>query len=258
MGDYASTPLMLERTPKKHNILIGNDRMQIRWAEQYLSAIHDFKVRHEVVQSVNDDMVHSEESRLYVVERSSFIDLAPAVKARTGIWDMTLIEEGTAGLNAIVRAGAQMVEIKPTKEQVAIIAKKMPDVRDVRAAIWHAAEKWLEGIPEKTGGAWLQPWDNWLAWMPQGVDPEYRLNTLYWDLVRWVFARTGDERGFKKIAKKFDTKKWAKASSLQLPKDKVYQTITELSVFKASKGTDHRVDPWVCVLKIAKVWESRR
>jgi hypothetical protein len=171
---------------------------------------------------------------------------------------MTLIEEGSAGLNAIVRTGAQMVEIKPTKEQVAAIVKKMPDVRDVRASIWHAASLWLQGIPEKGSGGWLQPWDNWLAWMPQGVDPEYRLNTLYWDLVRWTFARTGDERGFKKIAKKFDSKKWVKASTLQLPKDKVYQTLVELSLFKGAKGTEKRVDPWVCVLKIAKIWESGR
>src|SRR5277367_4291930 len=156
LGDYVSTPLMLERTPKKHNVLIGNDRMQIRWAGQYLSSAHDFKVRHEIVESVNDDMVHSEEPKLYVVERSSFIDLASSVKARTGIWDMTLLEEGSAGHNAVVRAGALMVEIKPTKEQVAAIAKKMQPIADIRASIWHAASLWLEGVPEKGGGAWLQ------------------------------------------------------------------------------------------------------
>lgn len=257
LGDYVSTPLMLERTPKKHNILIGNDKRQIRWAEQFLSAAHDFKVRHEVAASVTDDMVHAEEPRLYVVERSSFIDLAATVKSRIGIWDMTLIEEGTAGHNAIVRAGAMMVMIKPTKDAVAAIAKKMPSVIDIRASIWHAAELWLLGVPEKSSGAWLQPWENWLAWMPQGVDPEYRLNTLYWDLVRWTFARTGDERGFKKIAKKFDQKRWIKFQTLQLPKDKVYQSLVELSTYKQAKQ-HQEVDPWVCALKIAKVWESKR
>ena len=259
MGDYSSTPLMLERTPKKHNILIGNDRMQIRWAEQYLSSIHDFKIRHEVVESVNDDMVHSEEPRLYVVERSSFIDLAPAVKARTGIWDMTLIEPGSAGLNAIIRHGALMVGIKkPTKEEVAQIVKDMEPVNDIRAAIWHASALWLKGVKEKTATAWLQPWDNWLAWMPQGVEVEYRLNTLYWELVRWTFARTGDERGFKKIAKKFDQRRWTKSCQLQLPKDRVYQTLVELSQFKAAKEADRHVDPWLTVIKIAKIWEPKR
>lgn len=210
VGDYnyPTTPLLLERTLKKHNILIGDDRMQIRWAEQFLSMAHDTKVEHEVVQTVTDDMVHSEAPKLYVVERSSFIDLAPAVKARTGIWSMDLIEEKSAGLNAIVREGAHVLGIeKPDKEQVQRIAREMDEVYDVRAAIWHAAWLWTGPPPEKFS-RWTQPWENWLTWMPRGEDPKKRLHSLYWDLVRWVFASSGDERGYRKTKGRWDAKSW--------------------------------------------------
>lgn len=253
LGDYPTTPLLLERTPKKHNILIGNDRMQIRWAEQFLSMAHDAKIKHQVVETVNDDMVHSEEPKLFVVERSSFIDLAPAVKARTGIWQMELIEPKTAGLNAIVRQGAKLMGIaKPDKDEVQRVANAMDEVFDIRAAIWHAAWLWSGTVPEKSSGRWLQPWENWLGWMPQGVDPRYRLNTLYWDLVRWVFASTGDERGFRRTKGHWNAKRFTELASLTLPKDKVYNTLVELSIWK-----DRKYDPWVCALKVSKIWESK-
>ena|SRR5271157_477303 len=252
LGDYSPTPILLERASKKHNILIGDDPMQVRWAEQFLSMAHDTKVRHEVVPTVTDDMVHSEEPKLYVVERSSFIDLAQAVKARTGIWSTDLIDGKSAGMNAIIREGARMVGIeKPDKEQVARIAKEMDEVLDIRAAIWNAAWLWSGPIPEKRGG-WFQPWENWMTWMPKGEDPRKRLHSLYWDLVRWVFASAGDERGYRKTKGRWDEKRWKKLSLLQLPKDKVYSTLVELSIWRAQD-----YDPYIAILRIAKIWESK-
>src|SRR5450631_4395332 len=125
--EYPTTPLLLERTPKKHNVLIGNDAMQIRFAEQFLTIAHDVKVLHEKVESVNDSMVLGQDvPKLYVVERSSFIDLSPNAKAKVGIWSLDLIEKGSAGLNAIVRYGARLIDVeKPDKALVQRVADEM-------------------------------------------------------------------------------------------------------------------------------------
>jgi hypothetical protein len=255
VGDFSTTPLLLERKLHKHNILIGFDKMQVRWAEQFLSAAHDFKVRHELVPTVTDDMVHNPEPKLYVVEQSSHIDLAPQVKSKVGIWSLDLIEPGSGGLNAIVRAGAHMMGImKPEKKDVDAIASQMEEVYDVRASIWHAAWLWTE--PKRGKRArWMRPWENWLLWLPVDEDARFRLNSLYWELVQWTFAQTGDERGYKKVRGekgKWDLKKWQKLQSLLLPKDKVYKTLVELSSWKK-----HKYDPYLCVIKIAKIWEAR-
>jgi hypothetical protein len=242
----------LERTPKKHNILIGDDKMQIRWAQQFLSIAHNTKIEAEVVEIVNDDMVHSEQPRLYVVERSSFIDLAPNIKARVGIWSLDLIEPDSAGLNAIARQGARLMGIeKPDKAQVERIAKEMDEVYDIRAAIWQAAWLW-SGSPKEKFKTWLRPWENWMAWMPKGEDPYYRLNALYQELVQWVFAMTGDERGYRKFARNWDPKRWSNLARLQLPKDKVFNTLVVLSHWRRNK-----YDPYICIMKVAKIWETQ-
>lgn len=252
VGDFSTTPLLLERAPKKHNILIGDDKMQVRWAEQFLSMAHNTKVVAESVATVNDDMVHSEEPKLYIVERSSLIDLAPSTKSRTGIWSTDLIDEKSAGLNTIVRHGARMLGIeKPDKDQVRRIAKEMEDVHDIRAAIWHAAWLWTGPVKEFKG-KWLQPWENWQMWMPVGEDPKKRLHSLYWDLVRWVFASTGDERGFRKTKGRWDQKRWQTLRLLQLPKDKVFNSLVELSIWR-----ERTYDPFICILKISKIWETK-
>src|SRR5271154_671249 len=125
--EYPTTPLLLERVPKKHNILIGNDTMQIRFAEQFLSIAHEHKVEHEKVETVNDSMVLGLDTpKLYLVERSSFIDLSPNVKAKVGIWSLDLIEKGSAGLNCIVRFGAKLMGLdKPDKTMVQRVADEM-------------------------------------------------------------------------------------------------------------------------------------
>src|SRR5271157_3853067 len=198
--EYPTTPLLLERTPKKHNILIGNDAMQIRFAEQFLSIAHEYKVEHEVVPTVNDSMVLGLDTpKLYLVERSSLIDLSPNVKAKVGIWSLDLIEKGSAGLNCIVRFGARLIGMeKPDKGIVQRVADEMAreGVYDIRAAVWHAS--WLLTSPPQKSIKWMRPWENWLQWMPKGEDAKKRLHSLYWELVMWVFAMSGDERGFRK------------------------------------------------------------
>jgi len=252
--EYPTTPLLLERVPKKHNILIGNDTMQIRFAEQFLSIAHEHKVEHEKVESVNDSMVLGHDiPKLYLVDRSSFIDLSPNVKAKVGIWSLDLIEKGSAGLNAIVRFGAKLNGTdKPEKGVVQRVADEMAreGVYDIRAAVWHAA--WLLTAPPSKYIKWTRPWENWLQWMPKGEDARKRLHSLYWELVMWVFAMSGDERGYRKTKGRWDAKMFQRLSLLQLPKDKVYNTLLVLSAWR-----ERSYDPYICILKIAKIWETK-
>lgn len=258
--EYPTVPLLLERTPKKHNILIGNDSVQIRFAEQYISMVHKMQVHHEPVSVVNDEMLlGKDEPKLYLVERSSLIDISPKEKAKTGIWSLDLIERGSAGINAIVRYAAKLLEIeKPDKDIVAKVGYELVKesdpgrkylLTDIRAAVWQAV--WLLTGPPERALSWVAPWENWMMWMPRGGDPRYRLNALYRELVMWVFAVTGDEKGFRKTGGSWDGKRFQRLARLQLPKDKVYATLTELSAWRNQK-----YDPYVCVIRISKIWET--
>lgn len=262
LTEYPPVPLLLERSPKKHNVLIGNDPAQIRFAEQFLSMHHGVLIKHEQVPTVGDAMLLGiDEPKLYLVDVAQQVDLSPTQKSKTGVWSLDLIEKGSAGINAIVRHAVKLLGIeKPSKEVIAntgeaLVRDSDPFGRrylfsDIRAAVWYAA--WLLTGPPEKRVSWVAPWENWMMWMPRGGDPRYRLNSLYRELVMWSFAQTGDERGFRKTGGSWNPKRWQKLSQLQLPKDKVYLTLVELSAWKA-----HGYDPYVCVIRISKIWETQ-
>ena len=93
-----------------------------------------------------------------------------------------------------------------------------------------------------------------MLWMPKGDrdNVRFRLNSLYRELVMWVFASTGDERGVRKTGGRWDAKQFQKLSQLQLPKEKVYATLAELSAWR-TQG----YDPFVAAIRISKVWETK-
>ena len=260
--EYPTTPLLLATKPKRNNILIGNDATQIRFAEQFLSMMHGVPIRHEAVPVVGDEMLAGQhEPKLYLVERASLITLADKEKAKTGIFSLDLIERGSIGINAIVRYAAKLMDIeKPDKAVLNRVGNELikeSDPRskkylltDIRAAVWQAC--WLLKGPVETSPKWLAPWENWMMWMPKGGDPRYRLNALYRELVMWAFATTGDERGFRKTGGSWDAKRFAKLSALQLPKDKVYDTLVVLSAWRKPNSD---IDPFCAILRISKIWE---
>lgn len=262
LTEYPTAPLLLERIPKKHNVLIGNDPTQIRFAEQFLSMHYGVSVKHEQVPQVCDEMLlGKDEPMLYLVDIAQQVDLSPAVKSKTGVWSLDLIEKGSAGINAIIRHAIKLLSIeKPSKDIIAKVGYELIKdsdpfgkrclLTDIRAAVWHAV--WLLSGPMTGRSSWLAPWENWMMWLPKGGDPYYRLNALYRELVMWVFASTGDESGSRKTGGSWDSKRFQKLAALQLPKDKVYDTLVTLSAWRA-----HSYDPYVCVLRISKAWETK-
>ena len=141
---------------------------------------------------------------------------------------------------------------RPDRALVQRVADEMAreGVYDIRAAVWHAA--WLLTGPPHKYIKWMRPWENWLQWMPKGEDARKRLHSLYWELVMWVFATSNDERGFRKTKGRWDAKMFQRLSLLQLPKNKVYDTLLELSSWR-----ERGYDPYVCALKISKIWETK-
>jgi len=262
---YPTVPLLLERSAKKNNILIGNDPTQIRFAEQFLSMSHKKPIVHEPVSLVDDMMLQGQdEPKLYLVDVSSQIDnVSPKEKAKTGIWSLDLIERNGAGINAIIRYAAKLLDIpKPDKTTMSrvgyqLVKESDPSSKkylltDIRAAVWQAA--WYLTGTDTGRPRWLAPWENWMLWMPKGDrdNVRFRLNSLYRELVMWVFASTGDERGVRKTGGRWDAKQFQKLSQLQLPKEKVYATLAELSAWR-TQG----YDPFVAAIRISKVWETK-
>lgn len=248
--EHPSLPLILERAVKRHNVLIGNDTAQVRFAERFLSAAHGCTVRHEAVERAEDHhLLGADGPRLLLVERAALIDLSPAVRAKTGVWSLDLLEKGSAGVNAIVRKAAALLgQARPERERVQAVADEIArEVYDIGAAVWQAA--WVLTGPPAVKRRWASPWENWLAWLPRGEDPGYRLNALYWELVMWVFARSGDERGFRKTRGRFDKRRFDKLALLSLPNDRVFNSITELSRWR-----ERGYDPYACALRISRLW----
>lgn len=251
--EFPTTPLLLDKTVKKHNILIGNDPVQIRFAEQFLSAHHHTKVTCQLVEGMcNDHHVLKEEPQLIRVERSSLLDLSPNVRKQTGLWSLDLIDNGSAGANAIVRHAAKLMGLpRPAKDTVAFVTKQITEsIFDINAAIWQAAYLLTGPTPVKQN--WPRPWENYLTWLPKGEDVRYRLNTLYWELVEYVFAAENDEKGWRKTGRTFRPKSFKFLSGMILPKDRVSNSLQALSAWR-----EHYSDPYVTALKIAKIWERQ-
>jgi len=268
-----STPLLLEKpTPKQHNILVGDDLAQIRFAEHYLSHAHfctdgceevnHFKLKCVEVESVQDEMVlGKDEPSLLRVDRNRDIDLSSKVKANVGIWALAPITKGSDGANAIVRYAAELLGLeRPARASVEKFGDAMvrmmsdlsvhKEVDDVYAAIWAAA--WLLTGPEPPPFKfWPHPWNNHLTWFPRGTNPSLRLNSLYKELVVYVFAREGDEYAARKIGK-FKPREFNMLKKLRLPIGCVFDSIVELSRWRMHKG-----DPYICALKLAKIWETQ-
>ena len=268
-----STPLLLEKpNPKQCNILVGDDPAQIRFAEQYLShllfcvedceEVNHYKLRCTDCETVGDEMVLGKtEPSLLRVDREREIDLSSKVRADVGVWALAPITKGSDGANAIVRFAASILELERPKREVVekfgeAMVKMMStlsvhkEIEDIVSAIWAAT--WLLTGPEPPPfKPWPRPWNNYLAWFPRGTNPSYRLNSLYKELVVYVFAREGDEYAARKIGK-FKPREFNKLKTLRLPIQQVFDSIAELSRWRM-----HKSDPYICALKVAKIWETQ-
>jgi hypothetical protein len=77
--------ILLKKTCPKNNIVVGDDRAQIRFLEQRLSIDAPEKIEAVQVDRVTDDMLAGHEHKLYHVSLKHKVDLSPELRSRTGI-----------------------------------------------------------------------------------------------------------------------------------------------------------------------------
>lgn len=243
---YPTTPLLLgQKIYRRHNVLVGDDPAQVRFAEQILEvAAKHTDVLHD------EDILGKEQSLLFQVDSPRCLELSPNTKDSIGVWSLEAIEKGSAGANALVRYAATLMDVPADKVLVQRIADKLledDNMEDLRAALWYAA--WLlTGPRPEEENRWPDPWTDSKGWIPTSVDPGYRLNSLYRFLVGYVFAKEDDQDAARKFGMSIARFKAMQRLSLDL--GKVDRSIRELSRWRILK-----YNPLVCALKITNIWE---
>lgn len=251
-SDFNPVPAMLpQKTPKRYNILIGEDDSQQRFAEQVLGIPCIFK---EGVE--DEDLLVDESPKLFRVESSRLIVLSPQVREATALWSLDSLDRGSAGANAIVRYAATLLEIeKPDKDLVERIADTLAvggSIDDTRVALWTAVWLLTGPTPPEGGKRWPQPWENSQLWFSvPGVTPEHRLHSLYWDMTAYAFLRDDEELVLKKAGVKVSPSKLKVLKKLNLDYSKVHDTIELLDLWRSKQSNPH-----VCAFRISNLWKQ--
>jgi len=235
--------LLLKKPYPRHNILVGNDAVQTRFAEQTLG------VECKVVDRVRDEDVLVPDPTLHQVPMSTSIDLSPELRSKAGIWSLSPVLPGSAAATSIVKAAAEILDVKleiaKRNRACEILTKKA--IGDIRAALWDAVWIVTGDIPDEEP-FWKDPWasDNWI---PNGTDPAYRLNTLYRELIGYIYVHDNEENSARRFG--ISPAKIKRLKTLNLNLDHVYESILELSKWKVK-----HYNPYFCALKITTIWKS--
>ena len=243
--EFPPTPVLLSKSKLHHsNILVGDDPIQVRFVEQ----ITGVPCQH--MEQVRDEDVLQDQPTLYQVLTSKSILISPQLRLRAGIWSLSPLTKGSAAATAVVKAAADMPGVKLDREKTQRASDILTEepIGDVRAALWYAAWIVAGEIPEESG-FWPDPWSG-KNWIPKGVDPQYRLNALYRQLVGYILVHDKDEQAIRRFGVSPAQAKRLKNLSLSL--DRVYTSILELSKWRQRKD-----DPYLCALKINMIWKQQ-
>lgn len=255
--DFPQTPFLLfAKERKKHNILVGQDPGQVLFME-----IATGVQASQVLVVADEDILGKEESLLFQVDNLRNIHLSPAVKANVGIWSLSPLVKGSAGVTKLIKHGMSLLRIERLQKGAIDQANDMlvdmfpseggpPHIRDVRAGICAALWVLTDDIPTEKPPFWKQPWEAPYDWMTRGVDPIYRLNSLYREAVSWIYAYKGDLESCRMFG--VSPAKRMRLSRLKLDIDKMDATVCLLSAWKLE-----RTDPLVVALKISQIWGRR-
>jgi hypothetical protein len=233
--------LFARKALAKNNVLVGDDRAQLRFMEQCTG------VEAVTVEKITDDAVLGQDGLLLRVYASHRVDLSPDVKAKTGIWSADSILRGSSGANAIVKQAAVMLGLqKIDHEIVEQISWTFPKegIDDIRGSLWHSI--WSLTGEVRGRPKWVDPWKDPIAWMDP-ADPAHRLHSLYRSLVGWTYLAYNDLRGVKQFGISPSQQQFLKQQKLDFKR--VYESIRVLSAWKMSHS-----DPFVCALRISSIW----
>jgi hypothetical protein len=239
--------LLLRKTAKKYNILIGDDPAQVRFAEQVLNMPCQF------AEHVDDMALLSGGPCLLNIATPKVADLSEAVKTATAFWSLGPITRGSAGATAIVRHAASILAVEePERDVLRRLADRLAGdgIDDIRIAVWKAVWLLLGPIPEAYS-RWPEPWEDYKGWLRNGIDPSYRLNTLLRDLAAYAFILSNEEESLRKAGLSLSPSRLKHLKGLTLEPRKVYDTVSEISAWKVRK-----YDPYECAFRVATIWQK--
>ena len=241
-----ATFLLTRKTFRPFNILVGDDPSQVRLAEQLLG----MPCRAE--EHVDDSMLLTGQPCLLCVTTGRVVDISQAVKDKTSFWTIGPIKRGSAAALAIVKHAASLLGREVGKEDARLMADELASegIGDIRVAIWRAAWMLLGPVPEERK-RWPEPWEHSTKWLPPGVDPAYRLHTLFRDLSAYAFLAAGEEGSVKKAGLSLSPSKLKYLSGLRLDPARAAETVREIAAWRARKDS-----PWACAVRVASVWRQ--
>jgi hypothetical protein len=241
--------ILLKKTFPKNNIVVGDDRAQVRFLEQRLST-EAKKIEATRVDRVTDDMLAGHEDKLYQVSMKHKVDLSPELRSRTGIWAADPIVKGSAAINTLVKFAATLLPEREKTLKREIVDRIGDDIRkkpiqDVRAAICKAV--WMLSGDLEPNDKWLDPWESPTGWLRVDMNAGLRLNALYKKIMGYSTVTLYGEAAAAKLGVSPSQQQHFK--SISLDQTKVYDTIKLLSRYR-----DRRMDEWICAFQIAVIW----
>jgi hypothetical protein len=242
--------ILLKKTLPKNNVVVGDDRAQVRFLEQRLSHLGGKTIEVTKVDRVTDDMLAGYEDKLYQVSMKHKADLSPELRGRTGIWAADPIVKGSAAINTLVKFAATRIPGREKTLKREIIDRvgdeicKKP-VQDVRAAIWKAV--WMLSGDLEPNDKWLDPWEHPTNWLTNEMNVGKRLNSLYKKLVRYSIVTLYGEEAASKEGIRPSQQQYFKG--IHLDPTKAHDTIVLLSRYR-----EGRISEWICAFQIAVIW----
>jgi hypothetical protein len=241
---YPQVPFLLLKTPPLHNILVGEDPSQVKFAERIL------KLPCVKKDKLSDsDFLGVIEPQLFQLETTNQLELSEDILQKVGIWSLAPLTPGSSGVNTLVKLGAELVGVKLERGNAQAYSNSLfidDNIDFLPTAILEAAFQVQSPLtPTKY---WDEPWTHPFSWLPP--DPTklpFRLHSLYRKLVAYVFVKHRDKNALKKFG--INEKRSQKLSDLSLDLDKVSLTLEELSIWR-----NQRYDPFICSIKISKIW----
>jgi len=204
----------------------------------------------ETRDTLSDDDLLGKEGVLTRLLTSTGLRLSPAVRNKTGIWSLAPITPGSAAANAIVRAAADILNEKPSKERLDSLSQHVGrlfergEIYDMRVALWETVGAMGSDLPTMR---WREPWES-QEWLPPGIDLGFRLGSLQKNLRAYVLLHTGAEPEAKKM---LSPHKVLQLKELVLNPEKVYESLKVLSRWK-----HFDIDPRLTALCLTKIWLS--
>lgn len=241
--------ILLQKTHKRFNVLVGDDPVQVRFAEFLLNTP---AVEQESLKDEN--FLGQEGNLLYHIRHIRHLDVSDNVKPKIGIWSLNPIVRGSAAASSLVRFAAQLQGGEFSKERLKEVADEITkeESNDLRATLWRAVWLLTDPHPEPFK-PWPAPWETTTGWLPKGVDPSYRLHSLYRDIVAYTFTRNPEwEEGVRKAGVNLSPSKLKVVKGWKLDARKVHDTYYELCRWRCQ-----RYDAYVAALKITNIWSAR-